>query len=117
MSQLRRPDTAYATSDTLGNPFVGDSVYVVVGRLRRSKSSKVAVQAGDGLDPRQDPRPHGPPLRKAAAGVGGRGPQPCAAGLGQLLPLRQLRQKFDHIDAYVNERLALLASAKHGRTG
>src|SRR5450755_1949893 len=26
-------------------------------------------------------------------------------------------QKFDHIDAYVNERLALLASAKHGRTG
>jgi group II intron reverse transcriptase/maturase len=26
-------------------------------------------------------------------------------------------QKFDHIDAYVNERLALLASAKHGQTG
>ena len=24
---------------------------------------------------------------------------------------------LDHIDAYVNERLALLASAKHGRTG
>ena len=26
-------------------------------------------------------------------------------------------QKFDHIDAYVNERVAILASAKHGRTG
>jgi RNA-directed DNA polymerase len=26
-------------------------------------------------------------------------------------------QKFDHIDAYVNERLALLARVKHGRTG
>jgi RNA-directed DNA polymerase len=26
-------------------------------------------------------------------------------------------QKFDHIDSYVNERLAILASAKHGLTG
>ena len=25
--------------------------------------------------------------------------------------------KFDHIDSYVNERLAILASAKHGLTG
>ena len=65
---------------------------------------------------RQDPRPDRPPLRKAAAGVGGRGSQPRAAGLGGLLSLRQLRAKFSHIDGYVNERLAILASAKHGLT-
>ena len=26
-------------------------------------------------------------------------------------------QKFDHIDSYLNERLAILASAKHGLKG
>ena len=39
----------------------------------------------------QDPRPHGPPLREVAVGMGGRGPQPRAARLGQLLPVRKLR--------------------------
>ena len=80
-------------------------------------SAEVAVPAGDGLDQRQDPRPDRPPLRKAAAGMGGRGPQPRDARLGQLLPLRKLRAKFAQIDGYVNERLAILASAKHGLKG
>ena len=48
-------------------------------------------RARDGLDPRQDPRPHRAPLRDAAIGMGSRGPQPRPARLGQLLPLRQLR--------------------------
>ena len=38
--------------------------------------------ARDGLDPRQDPRPHRAPLREAAVGVGGRGSQPRTARLG-----------------------------------
>jgi hypothetical protein len=49
--------------------------------------------------------------------VGGRARQPRRAWLGELLPLRQLRAKFSAIDSYVNERLAILASAKHGLRG
>jgi group II intron reverse transcriptase/maturase len=45
-------------------------------------SAQVAVTTGDGLDQRQDPRPHGPPLRRAAVGMGRRGPQPRAARVG-----------------------------------
>ena len=35
-------------------------------------SEQVAVRSGDGVDPRQDPRAHRPPLRQAAAGPRGR---------------------------------------------
>lgn len=42
---------------------------------------------------------------------------PVIRGWGNYFRYGNSGQKFDHIDAYVNERLALLASAKHGRTG
>ena len=42
---------------------------------------------------------------------------PVLRGWGNYFRYGNSGQKFDHIDAYVNERLALLASAKHGRTG
>jgi RNA-directed DNA polymerase len=42
---------------------------------------------------------------------------PVIRGWGNYFRYGNSGQKFDHIDAYVNERLALLASAKHGQTG
>jgi Group II intron, maturase-specific domain len=42
---------------------------------------------------------------------------PVIRGWGNYFRYGNSGQKFSHIDAYVNERLALLASAKHGRTG
>jgi group II intron reverse transcriptase/maturase len=42
---------------------------------------------------------------------------PVIRGWGHYFRYGNSGQKFDHIDAYVNERLALLASVKHGRTG
>jgi group II intron reverse transcriptase/maturase len=42
---------------------------------------------------------------------------PVIRGWGHYFRYGNSGQKLDHIDAYVNERLALLASVKHGRTG
>jgi RNA-directed DNA polymerase len=42
---------------------------------------------------------------------------PVIRGWGNYFRYGNSGQKFDHIDAYVNERLAILASVKHGRTG
>ena len=42
---------------------------------------------------------------------------PVIRGWGNYFRYGNSGQKFDHIDAYVNERLAILASAKHGLTG
>jgi group II intron reverse transcriptase/maturase len=42
---------------------------------------------------------------------------PVIRGWGNYFRYGNSGQKFDHIDAYVNERLALLASVKHGQTG
>ena len=48
----------------------------------------------------------------------GRRPQPRAAGLGQPTSAKGTpRRKFSAIDGYVHERLAILASRKHGRSG
>ena len=38
-------------------------------------------------------------------------------GWGDYFRYGNSAEKFSHIDAYVNERLAILASAKHGLTG
>ena len=69
-------------------------------------SAEVAVSTGDGLDQRQDSRPHGPPLREAAV-----------SGWGNYFRYGNSGRKFAQIDGYVNERLAILASAKHGLQG
>ena len=51
--------------------------------------------------------------RSARLGSGGRRPQPRAAGLGRLLPVRATRsKKFAAIDSYVHQRLARLASSQ-----
>jgi hypothetical protein len=42
---------------------------------------------------------------------------PVIRGWGNYFRYGNSGQKFDHIDAYVNERLAILASVKHGLTG
>jgi hypothetical protein len=38
-------------------------------------------------------------------------------GVGGVLPLPNSAAKFDAIDTYVNQRLAILASTKHGLRG
>ena len=80
-------------------------------------SGEVAVPAGDGLDQRQDPRPDGPQLREAAVGRRCREPQPRGSWLGNYFRYGDAGEKFSQIDSYVHERLAILASAKHGLTG
>jgi group II intron reverse transcriptase/maturase len=42
---------------------------------------------------------------------------PVIRGWGNYFRYGNSGQKFDHIDAYVNERFAILASVKHGLTG
>jgi RNA-directed DNA polymerase len=64
---------------------------------------------------RQGQGGHAQALRHAAAGPGRQAPQPRAAALGELLPLGYSTRKFASIDHYVNQRLAMLASVKHGR--
>ena len=49
--------------------------------------------------------------------MGGRGSQPRPARLGNYFRYGNSARKFAQIDSYVNERLALLASAKHGLQG
>ena len=49
--------------------------------------------------------------------MGGREPQPRAAGLGAYFRYGNSAATFAAIDSYVNERLASLASAKHGLQG
>jgi len=81
-------------------------------------SAQVAVSTGDGLCQRQDSRPQ--PDRRYA-----RLPFEWAVedlnrvlrGWDNYFRYGNSGQKFSHIDAYVNERLAILASAKHGLQG
>jgi RNA-directed DNA polymerase len=80
-------------------------------------SAQVAVPTGDGLDPRQDPRPTdrrhaGLPLQWAVEDL-----NRVLRGWGNYFRYGNSDRKFDQIDCYVNERLAILASAKHGLTG
>ena len=42
---------------------------------------------------------------------------PVIRGWGNYFRYGNSGQKFGHVDAYVNERLAILARVKHGRTG
>ena len=42
---------------------------------------------------------------------------PCCGARGAYFRYGNSAEKFAHTDRYVNERLALLASAKHGLTG
>jgi hypothetical protein len=79
--------------------------------------NKWPSRPGDGLDPRQDSRPHGPPSREAAVGIGGQGSQPRLRGWGNYFRYGNSALTFAQIDGYVNERLAILASAKHGLQG
>jgi RNA-directed DNA polymerase len=85
--------------------------------LRLLVSAEVAVQAGDAsirgkIRHRTDRRYARLPLEWVVGDL-----NPVLRGWGNYFRYGNSGQKFDHIDAYVNERLALLASAKHGRTG
>ena len=77
----------------------------------------MAEPASDGLNQRQDSRTDRPQARQAAAGDGGREPQPCFAGWGAYFRYGNSAGRFDAIDTYVNQRLAILASTKHGLRG
>ena len=80
-------------------------------------SAEVAVPAGDGLDQRQDPRPDGPqftrlPLEDAVEDL-----NRVIRGWGNYFRYGNSAEKFAQIDSYAHERLAILASAKHGLQG
>jgi hypothetical protein len=77
----------------------------------------VADAASDGLDPSQDSRPHAAHDRPPAVGTSRREPQPRAAGWGAYFRYGNSARKFATIDAYVNQRMAILASTKHGLRG
>lgn len=84
--------------------------------FRRVVPAKAAVSTCDGLDPRQDPgirtdtattrrfRLNGPSRISTAF---------CLVGANYLVT-ESLGRKFSTLDAYVNERLAILASAERG---
>ena len=77
----------------------------------------MAVPASDGLDPRQDSRTDRRryarvPLEDVVADL-----NPVLRGWGGYFRYGNSAAKFDLIDAYVNERLAILASTKHGLRG
>ena len=80
--------------------------------------SKWPSHPGHGLHQGQGSGTDRPRLRRAVdlASVVDRS-QPRAAGLGQLLPLRELVAEVRAVDSYVHERLAMLASIKHGLPG
>jgi hypothetical protein len=78
-------------------------------------SAEVAVTTGDGLCQSQDSRPYRPPLRRAAVGMGCGGPQPRAARLGQLLPLRKLRTEVLP-DRCLRQRTPRALRQRQGRT-
>ena len=84
----------------------------------RGICSKWPSSAGDGLDPRQDPRPDRPPLRAAAARTwSSRSSTPCCGAGAPTSATATPRRSSPSIDGYVNERLAILASDKHGLRG
>jgi RNA-directed DNA polymerase len=74
----------------------------------------VAVGAGDGPDQGQDPRADGPQAGEAAAVEN---VNHAVRGWGNYFRYGNSGAKFSAIDSYVNERLAILASAKHGLRG
>jgi hypothetical protein len=84
------------------------------GSDRVAGTAEVARPASDGLEPREDSRPDRPQVREAAAGIRGRGPQPVLRGWDSTSRYDNSAAKFAVIDAYVNARLAILASTKHG---
>jgi RNA-directed DNA polymerase len=80
-------------------------------------SAEVAVPAGDGLDQRQDRdwtarRYARLPLEDTVENV-----NHVVRGWGNYFRYGNSGQKFSAIDSYANERLAILASAKHGLQG
>jgi hypothetical protein len=79
--------------------------------------AEVAVGASDGPDPGQDPRAHATRLRRTAAGGAVEGLNPALRGWGNYFRWGSSSRKFSAIDCYVNQRLAKLASVKHGLRG
>ena len=80
-------------------------------------SAEVAVQAGDGtvkakIRDRTDRRYARLPLEWAVEDL-----NRVLRGWSNYFRYGNSAEKFDRIDAYVNERLAILASTKHGLTG
>ena len=77
---------------TEGFDFLGFHHRMVESRKQRGRylAQQVAVTAGHGFDPKQDPRPDGPELGRARPARRGRTVEPRAAGLGRLLPAREL---------------------------
>src|SRR3954451_11469188 len=79
----------------------------------------VALRSGDRGAAGQDPHSDRPVTNRAASSRRGGRPQPRPAGMGRILPSREGNsgRKFNAVDGYVHERLAIFASRKHGRRG
>ena len=80
-------------------------------------AAQVAVVAGHGLDPRQDPGPDGPSRVGLDLRVVVEDLNPVLRGWGAYFRQGNSSAKFGAIDSYVHERLARLASRKHGLSG
>jgi RNA-directed DNA polymerase len=77
----------------------------------------MAGAASDGLDPRQDSRGTDRRLARLPLTQIVENLNPVLRGWGNYFRYGNSGRKFDHIDAYVNQRLAQLASTKHGLHG
>ncbi|MCA1700519.1 MAG: hypothetical protein LC790_17105, partial [Actinobacteria bacterium] len=77
----------------------------------------MAIRAGHGLDQSQDPRPDRPPPRQLPWEQIVENLNPALRGWGTYFCYGNSAQKFATIDAYVHQRLAMLASNKHGLRG
>ena len=77
----------------------------------------LAVGSGDAPDPGQGQGGNQPARGGPRGRVGGRRPQPRPAGLGASFRDGNSGRKFAQLDSYVQERLAIFASIKHGRHG
>ncbi len=77
----------------------------------------VALGPGDGGAAGQDPHSDGPVTDRAASSRRGADLNPVLRGWAGYFRHGNSGRKFNAVDGYVHERLAIFASRKHGRRG
>ena len=80
-------------------------------------SATLAVEAGDGVDTDQGPCRHRQTLRRHTWAIVVANLNHVLRGWAAYFRYGNSASKFDDIDLYVHERLAILASRKHGLPG
>ena len=110
-----RPGSWTSRRGAEGFDFLGFHHRMVESWKRRGRwwLQQVAVAAGDGLDPRQGPRPDRTAPGRAAAGAWSSSSSTPCCGVGATTSATATpRRSSRAIDCYVHERLAILASSE-----